>query len=145
MQWKREKNFHLYICACLEGVGYKSISCVGYFTTLSVSRLYSVKRLNDWWLKCWKLFGRKRQLSDRGTILGIAWRDWGESWKPSLIISGVPIEIRTEHLPNTSLEHYHHARSLSEKVPKNTAAIQVQSVKCDIWDFTAWICHCVAF
>lgn len=60
-------------------------------------------------------------------------------------MAGVPIEIRTEHLPNTSLEHYHHASSLSERVPENTAAIQVQSVKCDIWDFTASICHCVAF
>jgi hypothetical protein len=42
----------------------------------------------------------------KGSGRGPIWRDWWKPRKTSVKITGVPIKIRTQHLPDTSLEHY---------------------------------------
>jgi hypothetical protein len=49
----------------------------------------------------WIGFGRKRLWSNRGTI-----PEFLEGWKKTLWLAVVPIEIRTEAFPNTSLQLY---------------------------------------
>jgi hypothetical protein len=40
-----------------------------------------------------------------GTVKVFAWTGWRKSRKISFEVFGVPAEIRTEHLPNTSHKH----------------------------------------
>jgi hypothetical protein len=54
----------------------------------------------------WKGYGRKRPWSNRGTIPESTWRDWGIPRRVRTRKAGVPAEIRTEHLPDTSVEGY---------------------------------------
>jgi len=35
-------------------------------------------------------------------FMEFAWREWGKSWKPSVKIPGIPAEIQTKYLLNTS-------------------------------------------
>jgi hypothetical protein len=53
-----------------------------------------------------KGFGKKRSWFTPDTIPAFPCLDWGKSRKTSVRIAGIPVEIRTEHLPNTSLEIY---------------------------------------
>jgi hypothetical protein len=47
----------------------------------------------------WKGFGRKRLRPNRDTNPVFVWRDWENPWEISVRITGIPAEIRTEHLP----------------------------------------------
>jgi hypothetical protein len=60
----------------------------------------------EWW------FGKMQLWNNRGIILALAWRDWGNPRKTSLRISNVPAESRTEHIPDKSQE-----RQLLKKFP----------------------------
>jgi hypothetical protein len=47
-------------------------------------------------------FLRKMSL-DRGVRPEFTWRDWGNLWKTSVRISGVPVYTLSEHLPRPFL------------------------------------------
>jgi hypothetical protein len=56
---------------------------------------HSVQWYEDWWIKSWKGFERKRSWSDRGTNPAFAWRHWGNPPK----ISGYPVSwLRLENV-----------------------------------------------
>jgi hypothetical protein len=76
-----------------------TVSFLQVFTTLSAPKLYSIKLVG--WLINWKGFGRKQLQSNWGTIMTFVRWHWGKPLKPS----GVPTEILTKHLLNTSLCH----------------------------------------
>jgi hypothetical protein len=53
----------------------------------------------------WKVLERKRSIHDRGTTPELA-RGTEENDEESLVrIAGVPVEIRTQHLTNTTLDY----------------------------------------
>jgi hypothetical protein len=51
----------------------------------------------------WEAFGRKRPRPTEGTIMVFSSKDWGKQKENSVGISGVPVEIRTEHCRNAIL------------------------------------------
>jgi hypothetical protein len=51
-------------------------------------------------------FRSKWSWRDGDTVPEFAWRNRGKLSETSVRITGAPDEIRTEHLPNTSLEGY---------------------------------------
>jgi hypothetical protein len=54
-------------------------------------------------------FGKDLEWKDNDLIevlFSICWKDSGNPWKTSVRMTGVPAEIRTKHLPNTSAERY---------------------------------------
>jgi hypothetical protein len=73
-------------------------------------------------------------LDDPHTILVFVWRDWGKPWRLSVRIAGVPAKIQTEHLPNTSLEHYHYTNKLDLWVSQHCfIKCRSQAVSCRWW------------
>lgn len=83
-------------------------------TTLSVSRLNSSKWY-DIWITNWKAFGGSGRGLIEVPIPEFVWRDWGKPKDISVRRAGVSAEIRSEHLPNTSLECYLRTDLLREK------------------------------
>jgi hypothetical protein len=76
------------------------LSLVNYFTVLSVSQTWCqmMGQMN------WKISGRKWLWPIWGTILAFALRDYGNPWKTSVRITGVPDKIWTKiPPPNISL------------------------------------------
>jgi hypothetical protein len=65
-----------------------------------------------------KVFGRNPLCPNRGTISEFSWRDWGKLGQTSVRITGVPVEIRSEYLSNTSLERHRYTILLGHKVCK---------------------------
>jgi hypothetical protein len=66
-------------------------------------------------VECWMSrqgSGRKFSQHNRRTVLALASRYWRKPQEPSVRTSCVPVDIRTEHLPNTSPEHYHYSNLL---------------------------------
>jgi hypothetical protein len=61
---------------------------------------------NDVLMMTQKRFGWRRLWPNQGTILALAWRDWGKPWTTSVSRACVLVKIQIEHLPNTSLECY---------------------------------------
>jgi hypothetical protein len=55
-----------------------------------------------------KGFGRKRSWPDRSNILAFSWRT------EETTITGIPAQIRTEYLPNTSPEPYRYVNPLGK-------------------------------
>jgi hypothetical protein len=51
----------------------------------------------------WKGFERKLLLPNPGTIPTVVWKGRGSPPKKHVRIDGVPVEIRTENLPDTSV------------------------------------------
>jgi hypothetical protein len=60
----------------------------------------------------WKEYEKKRQLSNRGTILGMCLERAKISTSISVRMVGVPDEFRIEPLQNTSLDCYRYANLL---------------------------------
>jgi hypothetical protein len=58
--------------------------------------------LEEWWI-VEDLKGSGRNVFE-GTVATFALRDWGKQWETSVNIASLPVEIRTENLPNISLE-----------------------------------------
>jgi hypothetical protein len=75
---------------------------LGYLTALSVAR-YSIELLDDRLTMNWKGFGRKRLWPDRDNIPRFTRKDRGKPRRTSVRLAGVRVEIRTEHLPDTSV------------------------------------------
>jgi hypothetical protein len=65
---------------------------VGYFTPLSVARIYRVegRTVHEWRI------GSNLDESARNTIPAVSCGDWGKPLKASVRVTGVPAEIRTE-------------------------------------------------
>jgi hypothetical protein len=59
-----------------------------------------------------KAFRWRWFLPKRGSLPTFTWRDWERSWETSVRIADILIRIRTENLPNTSLEYYCYPRLL---------------------------------
>jgi hypothetical protein len=72
---------------------------VGYVTTVSVARSYSVARMDGKRIMIWKGYERKRSWSNRDIFQTKGLR---KTTKTSLRIVDVPIEIPTKHFPNMS-------------------------------------------
>jgi hypothetical protein len=77
-----------------------------YFTARSVARLLNVEWKEDRRMMDLKRLGKKLPLPKRGTIPAFTWRDWVKLQKTSVSLAGVPVEIRTEHVPNTGQQRY---------------------------------------
>jgi hypothetical protein len=56
-----------------------------------------------------KGFGRRRSLPIRGTLTAFALKYYGKPRKISIVIDGVPTEIRTEHFTNTNPDLHRYA------------------------------------
>lgn len=72
---------------------------------------FIIETLMRWMVRWWmndKLegFRRKQSWHDRASILEFVWKHWRTLRKTSVKIAGVPTQIWTEHLSNTSLERY---------------------------------------
>jgi hypothetical protein len=63
----------------------------------------------------WKEFGRKQSCSNEGTTTDFVLTDSGRSRKTSDRKVGVSVEIRAEHLLNTSQEGYRYAKPVRWK------------------------------
>jgi hypothetical protein len=50
------------------------------------------------------------------------WMDWWKLRRPSVRVAGTPAEIRTEQLPNGSLERYRCTNQLGLELKKNIVA-----------------------
>jgi hypothetical protein len=104
---KRHNSKRIYKTYVLQQLSTRNSFILVYFTTLSLPRLYSVERLNNWWIINRKLFEKKRSWPNRASIPSLTSKDWGKSRTPSAKVAGIPADIRNEDLPNTSLPHYH--------------------------------------
>jgi hypothetical protein len=67
----------------------------------------------DRWFTTWKRSGTNQSWPNGGIIPALAWSDWEIPRKTSVRIAGAPDEIRTEHLPNTSLKRNRHTNLVS--------------------------------
>jgi hypothetical protein len=72
---------------------------VGYFMTLSVSRIFSVEWKEEWWI------GKNLEGSGSRVTEFVSWYLLGgglrKSWKKSLKVDVIMAEVRTEDLPHT--------------------------------------------
>jgi hypothetical protein len=68
------------------------LHCCQYYTWIWVHG-------TKWLINNSKEFGRKRFCDNRSIFPTPLWREWGKSWKTSVRISGLSVEIRTKHLP----------------------------------------------
>jgi hypothetical protein len=88
-------------------------SC-GLFTA-DVSTSEHTTANDDYWILKWKERWRKSssitEVLTRHFLRGTGWKHGGP-----VRIAGVPGEIRTEHLPNTSLDRYRYSNPLTEVV-----------------------------
>jgi hypothetical protein len=73
-----------------------------FYNTPSVNTIFC--RMLGWLLNE-EGFGRKRLWPNRGIIPAFGWRDWEKAIHSSQD-GQCPAEIRTNHVPNTSLHHY---------------------------------------
>jgi hypothetical protein len=78
--------------ARLSSHGYRRL--VGYLTTLSPARLFSIECINDRWIMIWKGSERKQSWPNRGNIRTFAWRDWRKPRITIIRIADVLAEIR---------------------------------------------------
>jgi hypothetical protein len=75
-----------------------------YCTTLSVTRLYSVKWYYNRWMINWKGFVRNQWWGNGRTMPTLAWRDREKRRKHRVKMAGLLTEIWTEYCPNMSEE-----------------------------------------
>jgi hypothetical protein len=68
--------------------------------------------LNGWITMNWKRFEKKRSCDNRGTILTFGWKDWRKPRYTSVVVAGVPTEIRNGHLRNTFLKCWRYTNLL---------------------------------
>jgi hypothetical protein len=96
----------------------------GAFYDVSVGILQSVERYGGIWAMNWTAFGRKRPWPNWGTIPTFASKNWGKPWHTSDRILGVRTEIRTEYLPDTSLQRYRYESPLDKVAFRNVLWLQ---------------------
>jgi hypothetical protein len=68
----------------------------------------------NWRMINGKGFGRKHWSPNRSAIPTFAWSDEGTPRKAQVITASFPAEIRTEYVPNMSVERYHYVIPLAE-------------------------------
>jgi hypothetical protein len=89
---------------------YPSRTQLGVFRRLfthafSVSRLYSVNSYVHTKVMNWKVLERKRSFHNQGITPEWAAGTEENNEEPLVRIAGAPAEIRTEHLPNATLDY----------------------------------------
>jgi hypothetical protein len=102
-----------------EDGGYMFLRNVGWhsadYMALYPRRLYS-SQPPLWKPQILRKVGCLMTLSVAVLYSAFAWRDCGKLRKSSVGIAGVSAKIRTEHLPNMSLERYSHRSLLSKSI-----------------------------
>jgi hypothetical protein len=77
--------------------------------------------MKGWLMKSQIGEDKRGRWSNRGTILALVWLNQGKPWKVLASIDGVPADIRTERLPNKTLERNRYANLLGRIVLWYTA------------------------
>jgi hypothetical protein len=90
------------VCCSLYELRARTLRSAHCFLRRGLSVTATTQRRMVGWLMNWKWLEMNRSCPVRGTIPAFVCRGWAKRWNTSVVIVGFPVEIRTEHPPNSA-------------------------------------------